>query len=133
MKSFEELMEIFVSNAIRHSEKYVDYGDKKSVREYNKCLERLGKAAEKIDEYYPERKQEFFKLLESDNWDIKRACAHSILECTHYTSQEEEMALGVLHYYADEIADSCAKMLYSLYFSDWAGEKKKIRTVYSKK
>ena len=75
--TFESLKNDFISCIIKRRD--VDYGDRASVRRYNYLAQKSWKDGVKINEVYPDRINDFAELLHHPDWDVKVACAHSLI------------------------------------------------------
>ena len=93
MKTFEELIEEFVTNAT-NSKKPFDYSNKKEVKEHNKFVINYREIAKKINDNYQTRIDDFVKLLRQDT--IKTCCAVCIIEIINCEDKYKQMAIRAI-------------------------------------
>lgn len=122
--TYEQVVAIWLEAVQKR--KYVDYADKRSVKEYNHCTDCYRKAARKIDKNFNDRLHTFAEFLGSEDGDIRAACAVCLLELTHYPPELESRALEVMKERAENAWDT---MGFSLWLENW--EKGKIKTQYT--
>jgi hypothetical protein len=95
IKTFEEYIENFLKGVADTVD--VDYSIPASVKKNNKGVDLYRKSVRLIDEYYPDRLNEFAKLMESDLPKVSLCCAVSLLDLTeHYTKEQETLALNII-------------------------------------
>lgn len=122
--TYEQLAEKWLDAVQR--QKNVDYGDSKSVREYNRCTDLYRKMARQIDEKYRDRLDSFAEFLNAEDVDTRVACAFCLLELTHYPMEIEERALEIIRERAENAWDG---MGYSFWLENW--ENGMIATQYA--
>jgi hypothetical protein len=127
MKTFEQYIEQFLKGVADTVD--VNYSNPSSVRKNNKGVELYRKTASFIDKYYPERLNDFAKLMQSDLPEVSVCCAVSVLTLTHYTKEQELIALEIIKDGMKK-SDAAEKFGWSVWLEDW--EKGKIKTVYGK-
>ena len=77
----------------------VDYADPASVRKYNRSSMKEIKIAKLINDSYPELIPGFTKLLQHPDWDVRLACAISLLEIINCETKTRESAIAVIKEY----------------------------------
>ncbi len=92
------LIEAFILNAIEAG-KEVDYGNKIDMKRHNKAIDGYRKIAEEIKKKgsVPDL-DNFIKLLDDDNWNVKIACAVCILEILDLEEYKEKALLTIKEY-----------------------------------
>ena len=127
MKSFEEYIEQFLNGVADTVD--VDYSNPTSVKKNNKGVELYRKTAALIDNHYPERLNDFANLMQSGLPKVSICCAVSVLELTHYTKEQELIALEIIKDTMKK-SDAAEKFGWSVWMENW--ESRKIKTVYDK-
>lgn len=59
---------------------HIDYASKTSVRQNNRAVDEYRKAAYMIGKEFPEKMDDFARLLENDNAEVRICCAVCIVE-----------------------------------------------------
>lgn len=99
MPSYDKLKERFISACqMRHN---VDYGNKASVQEYNKGMNICRKVMQQIDTQHPEQLEDFLRLLNHPDAEIRYMCAFCSLEVAHLSNEQEHHALEKVAEYFD--------------------------------
>lgn len=113
--SFDELIAEFIRCI--EIRKAVDYGDKHSVRTYNRAADRYGKIVDRIDEHFPDRREDFAALMHSEDSDVRSTAALCVLTQIHYTPEMEKQALKNIREYFRK--DPLAGIARDIWFDDW--------------
>ena len=127
IKTFEEYIEQFlkgVSDTV-----CIDYSSFASIMRNNKGVDLYRKAAVLIDKYYPDRLNDFANLMQNNLPKVNVCCAVSVLELTHYTKEQEIIALKIIKDTMKKSNDA-EKFAWSLWLENWKSGK--IKTAYSK-
>lgn len=77
----------------------VDWANAWSVRKYNRLSMKRIRIAKLINEKYKELIPGFTALLQHPDWDIKLACAISLLEIISCEKKDKECAIEVIKEY----------------------------------
>ena len=77
----------------------VDWANAGSVRKYNRLSMKRIRIAKLINGKYREIIPDFTALLQHPDWDIKLACAISLLEIISCEKQDRECAIAVIREY----------------------------------
>lgn len=125
--SFDELIAEFIRCV--EIRKTVDYGDRHSVRIYNRAADRYGKIVDRIDSHFPDRRADFAALMHSDNPDVRSTAAFCVLNGIHYAPEMENQALANIRKYFRR--DPLAAIAKDMWFDDWNNGR--IPTRYNQK
>lgn len=71
----------------------VDYGNKASVRRYNKGMSICRKVMKQIDIDFSDMLEDFTKLLSSQDSEVRYMSAFCLLEIAHPSVEQEQQAL----------------------------------------
>lgn len=83
-----------------------DLGDKRQASRYNARARRIRCIAGRIEEKYPALKEEFYRLLFSDEGSVRIWAAHHMLEVMHYEGEQRAAALREIRCVAEQDASA---------------------------
>lgn len=113
--TFDELITEFIHCI--EIRKTVDYGDKQSVRAYNRASDRYIKIANRIEDAFPEHRADFAALMNSADFDVRSTAAFCVLTNLRYTPEMEAAALKIIREYFRK--DPLAAAAKDMWFADW--------------
>lgn len=99
-----------------------DFGDKKKVKNSNRLAIRNRKIVSLIEKTHYELKDDFVKLLDSDNEEVKRWVAHHVLEIMTVDAPIRKKALSIIEYESKHHEDAPTRMGNTIYLKKYYGE-----------
>ncbi len=117
-----DLIEEYINNIRGMAMSLDDFGDRKKCRNANQLADRNRKISAKIDKKYPELKERFADLLDSEEMDIRGWAAHSIIELMSYDRAVRLKALKVIEYEAEYSDDSIQRLGNSMWLKRYYEE-----------
>lgn len=117
-KSAEDCIACIIEEV--NKRKMVDYGDKKSVREYNASYDKLLRAARCIDEKYPDKMNLLTDLFYHLDVEVVLTSAPLIFLLKNGSKEKKQEAIGVIRKAVENPAVSKSTRGGFLFFlSDW--------------
>ena len=105
-----DLIEEYLNNIASMKLSLDDYGERRKVRKHNKLADRSRKIASMIEQRYPELKNSFLCLIDSEDEDLRAWSAHHALEVMSYDYPDRKKALRVIADIAENSPDSVQRL-----------------------
>lgn len=74
-----------------------DYAETKSVKKHNRAMDACRKIASQIQSDFPELKEDFYSLLDSDIPELSILVAHHMIEVMKYDNNHKAKALRTIY------------------------------------
>lgn len=74
-----------------------DYAETKSVKKHNRAMDACREIASQIQSDFPELKEEFYNLLDSDIPELSILVAHHMIEVMKYDNDHKAKALRTIY------------------------------------
>lgn len=74
-----------------------DYAETKSVKKHNRAMDACRKIASQIQSDFPELKEDFYNLLDSDIPELSILVAHHMIEVMKYDNDHKAKALRTIY------------------------------------
>lgn len=105
-----------------------DYAETKSVKKHNRAMDACRKIASQIQSDFPELKEDFYNLLDSDAPELSLLVAHHMIEVMKYDDNHRAKALRIIYDKSkeDSVSGLGNKLWLKKYFEENPQDKKLI-------